>query len=127
MKIIVERTKAVDSNVMIDFSTEYGSAIAVWEGEMPSVSCEYHVELDIEDTLVWNKDITKNEAEEHSIRMYQDKVSLSGVLDSVDDDGYSILRIGSSIIPFISSGNSFEIGTSITVFSENLSLSLVDY
>lgn len=127
MRITIVKINVVDSNVFVDFSTEYGEAIALWEGEIPTAGLEYYVEIDVEDTLVWNKDITRNESEECSLKMLCDKISLAGILDSVDCDGYSVLRMGNNIVPFFSSGKQFEVGSPITVLLKSLSLSPVSY
>jgi len=53
--------------------------------------------------------------------------SLFGVLESVDDDGYSVLRIGDSIISFFAHGSSFSIGSSIKIITDSISASPVSY
>lgn len=121
-KIILENT-----NIIVLFSTDFGDAKAFWEGEVPTINSEYQVEVDIIDTLVWNIDIIRAENDNYSIQMENEFIHISGKLDSVDDDGYTVLRIGDNIIPFVATGEPFHAGTFISVSSKLLSISPVSY
>ena len=127
MKILVEKIIFVDSSIHVDFSTDYGKATALWEGEKPTINFEYHVEIDIDDSLTWEKDIIKNETGEYSIQMHDNRIFLAGMLDSVDDDGYAVLRIGESIITFVTNGIPFVNGSFIKLISKTVTLSQIDY
>ena len=125
MKICIQEVLPDNS---IKFSTEFGSAVAFWEGDKLEMDCCCHVEVDINDTLVWDKDITQNtDNGDFTIREENHYICITGDLESVDDDGYSILRFGESIIPFMATGEHFQIGTGIKIITKSISLSPVTY
>ena len=104
MKIIVEKVISDNRGISVQFSTDYGSATALWEGDLPISNRDYHVEIDIKDTLTWNRDILENDTGRYSIQMQDSVVLFTGKLDSVENDGYAVLRMGGSIIPFVTKG-----------------------
>ena len=117
MIIHVERI----SNGVIYGSTHFGSINVKWIGAKPVIDKTYYVELDIEDTLVWEQDVMLScSSEIYNITCDGITISLFGVLESVDDDGYSVLRMGDFIIPFLAQGNPFCIGSKIEVIIDSI-------
>jgi hypothetical protein len=94
-------------NGTIHGSTCFGKINVIWEGDKPEIGKTYHVELDIDGVYVWGQDIVSSD----------DDISIicNGILESIDDDGYAVLRMGDYIIPFLTKGDSFEIGSKINV------------
>ena len=127
MKIVVKNTKVVDSNIIVDFLSDYGEATAIWDGDSPTDDCEYHVEVDIEDTILWGEDVTVSASNEYSIRMLENNIVLVGILDSTEDDGYTVIRIGECIIPFIAKGIPVTVGSFVQVISETVTLTPINY
>lgn len=126
MRIQVKKIVSEKSNI-VAFSSDFGETIAFWEGEEPIVNKEYQVEVDIRDTLIWNKDIIKAEVHKYSIQKRGDITYVSGYIESIDDDGYVVLRIGDSIVPFIAIGEPFPIGVYITIKAKEITLFPVEY
>lgn len=62
-----------------------------------------------------------------SIQLKNDSILISGCIDSIDEDEYTVLRIGDNIIPFLATGNPFQVGTNITLLTEAITLSPIDY
>ena len=127
MRILVEKITDRNLNILVEFSSEFGKAVAFWEGEKPIANNEYHVEMDIRDTLIWNEQIQKAENNKHYIQQENDLIRIFGRIDSIDDDGYVTLRLGECIVPFIASGTPFQIGEHITLSAKEIFLSPVDY
>lgn len=128
MKIFIEKLiekKAFDE-YLINFSTNYGKGIGIWKGEEPQEGIECFVEIDIDDILKWQKDIVYFE-ENYSISYDSKKIYISGKFESIEDDGYTILRIEDSIIAIETTGLPLEIGKFIKIACDNLFLYEVKY
>ena len=106
----------------LNFSTEYGLARGKWAADAPVLQ-EYNVEIEIEDTLFWNKNVLLNDCFEEQIAVAENnQVVLKGKLESIDEDNCAVLRIKNSIILFVAEGEPFPIGTMIKIIVENISL-----
>jgi len=115
------------SGDMICCSNTLGKLTVRWIGSKPILNSEYDVELDIEKTLVWGKDIILSKTVKHFIMTEKALTVLNGVLESVDADGYAILRVGNSIVPFMSEGTAFEIGSIIKIKVNYITVSPITY
>lgn len=104
MKIKVEKVNRQDDKASVFFSTEYGTAHAIWNGDTPERDNEYFVELEIEETLTWGINLIRSENENFAIGMEEDKYCIIGYLESTEEDGYSVLRLGESIISLMVEG-----------------------
>lgn len=127
MKVQINEIIHENPNIIVAFSSSFGGAKAYWDGDEPIANSEYQVEVDINNTLVWNKDVLQHENYECSIQLKNDFILISGCIDSIDEDGYTVLRIGDSIIPFLATGDPFQVGTNITLSTETITLSPIDY
>ena len=90
----------VNQNI-VTFSSEFGIGKAEWHGEIPQINSKCYVEFEIEDSLTWGVDINRINEQPCSMYMEKDKLTIIGQLESVDEDGYAVVRLGKSIIPFI--------------------------
>ncbi|MWJ31901.1 MULTISPECIES: hypothetical protein [Saccharibacillus] len=54
MKVKIEELKSEDR---VMFSSEFGSAQAAWSGSTPKVGNEYIVEVDLEGSIVFGKNL----------------------------------------------------------------------
>ena len=126
MKIKIKKIIPKHSGIYIIFKTKCGEAEAYWNGNEPIINQEYYVEFDINQTLTWGIDILNNRSS-ISIRFANDLVHISGILESIDDDGYSLIRVGENIIPFMATGTPFSIGSSIELVTKSVSLSPINY
>lgn len=100
MKIVIEKVNLYDNPNIIYFSTEFGNAQAIWEGDKPEIGKEYFVEVDIENPLKFEDDLIEFEQDTFSIGMVKDSIFIIGFLESVEDDGYSVLRLRDNIVTF---------------------------
>lgn len=127
MRVIINEITHMNLNVIVEFSSDHGSAIACWNGKVPNINKEYQVEVDIDNTLTWNKDILENKDYSSVFRRNGTSIMISGDIDSIDDDGYTVLRIGDSIIPFLTTGTPFPVGTNVTLSTAKITLSPIDF
>ncbi|MED4784870.1 hypothetical protein [Brevibacillus choshinensis] len=98
LKIKVEKVRVNGSAEKIYFSTEYGNAVANWDGDLPEEGMEYFVEIEISESLILGSNLKICEEEKFTIGMEQNSVFLIGCLESIEDDGYAVFRFGESII-----------------------------
>jgi len=112
-------------NDIVHGSTCFGNIIVIWKGNRPEIGKTYYVELDIDGVYVWGQDIVLSN-ENISIISNEESTSLSGIFESIDDDGYSVLRMGDYIIPFLTKGISFEIGSEININAKLISAYPID-
>ena len=126
MKIQVDEMIYDNLNIVVCFSTDFGSAKAFWDGEEPLVNHVYQVEVDINNTLEWYRDVLPVENSKESIQLKNDLIFISGLIDSIDEDGYTVLRLGNYIIPFLSVGIPFQVGIYVTLLVNSITLSPVN-
>ena len=111
---------------IIKFSCEYGSGIALWKGDRPSSNYEYYVEIEINEILGWNNEIILND-EEIAIKLNNGDCYIAGLLESVDDDGFSVIRLGQSIITFETQGIPFPSGVYVKIKTSEVVFYKVEY
>lgn len=86
------------SPLVVTFSSEFGSSMACWVGEEPTVHSWYDVEVDIMGEMEWNQNVFLSENLVASISSSLAGTRLSGFVESVDDDDCTVLRLGDHII-----------------------------
>jgi len=107
-------------NNLVHCSTLFGDLNVIWEGKEPQIDSHYDVELDLYSVLSWGHDILKVQKDASTIMCNKDTVNICGTLESVDSDGYSVLRIGNYIIPFNAQGKAFDIGSAIEICVDSI-------
>ena len=127
MKVKIEKVINEGSKNTVMFSTEYGNAKATWNGELPEANKEYFVEFEITDILVWQKNVTLSEKLKNVIGMENDAFYMIGFLESVEEDGYTVVRLGESIVSLEIEGNSLQQGTFVKVKADRLLLYDMNY
>jgi len=87
-------------NTTVVFSSPYGSAQAEWIGERPPPKvAELHVELEIEQTLVFGENTKQATLQEPSIHQREDSIVIAAEIDSVfSESETACLRIGDSLV-----------------------------
>jgi len=127
MLIQVDSIQSNNSDIVVLFSSDFGCAKANWKGKEPSLNKKYFVEIDIDHIFVWGEDVSLEKDCMPSIHQEYEQISITGYIDSVDEDGYVVLRLGDSILPFLFQGESLKIGTCVRLLTDSLSLYPVDY
>jgi hypothetical protein len=113
MKIHVHKVDPATRRVAFDSAV--GAAEAGWMGDLPEADRDYHVELSINDRLVWGTDIVETEAAAHRIARDATGVTLDATLESIDDDGAGTLRLGTGLVLIDTEGPPPGAGTSVRV------------
>ena len=95
IKRIVETSKEV---AIVEFSCAYGKGKGVWEGDIAVEGRSYDVELEIDDELVWGRDVDTMPKAEPFIRMAGDSNVLGGRIETIDKDDIVAFRFGEAIV-----------------------------
>ncbi len=98
----------------------------MWNGNKPKINNEYFAEFEIPDVLCWQKDIVSTK-DKYSIGTENNKFCLIGLLESIEDDGYAIIRLGDSIVPIVTQGEPPALGTFVKLTTNTLLLYEVSY
>ena len=127
MEIFIGGVTLDGPRTFVVFASEFGAARAEWQSEKyrddpPITNERCHVEVTLDDDFVWNTNVLPTS--DRRYRLWQDNtcVHLCGELESVDDDGFSILRMGPSILPFVATGTPLPLTSFIEVIAEKISL-----
>lgn len=126
MKIIIKEIINQTQDYSISFSTEYGNANALWNGNKPKINEEYLVEFEIPEILYWQKDIVPSE-DRYKIWTENNRFCLIGLFESIEDDGYTIIRLGDTIVPIETRGEPLVLGAFVKLTSNTLLLYEVSY
>ena len=126
MRVKVMEAINQSKGCQVSFSTEFGIATALWNGNEPQINKEYFVELEVPGVLYWQKDITVSEAK-CGILLESGTVHLVGLFESIEDDGYTVIRLGDSIISIETQGEPPDIGSNVKLTTNNLLLYEVNY
>ena len=98
MKITIGLVTLVAKEVLVGFSTNVGSATAVWRAAPPKIGEQYDVELEIDDEFVWGENACSSLNNAHSIEVMDGAVTMTGTLISNDMEGGAVVDVGGSII-----------------------------
>ena len=97
-----------ENATIVSFTSEFGDAYAQWNGEEPwsgeepLIGAIYNVEIDTDEDLIWEVNIFASSKNRCSIQVDSDgKIKITGCLESLEDDGYAILRMDGYIIAFM--------------------------
>lgn len=92
------------------FLTEFGEGRGVWCGAPVNPGAEMDVELELSELLMRWVDIHPVPAGEFNIRLEQDRVIFTGVLENIEEDGTGFLRIGEGLVMFECLGEPMALG-----------------
>jgi len=101
MKVKIIKISVCNSKTKVMCQTDYGSVSLYWMKNNPKVNQIYDVELESNEMLIWNKNIFLSQ-EENAICDENNLIKIVGDLETIDADGYLVLRIDNNIITFMS-------------------------
>lgn len=113
MKIRVNNIISDNPDCIISCTSKFGDILLTWKDSIPEISKEYDVEFDTDEILTWGDDISLTEESEPEIYMEKDAVVIIGTLESVDDDGFMVVRMENYILTFETQGKALHNGTKI--------------
>jgi hypothetical protein len=125
MKIRIIDVKA-DASV-VSFHTGLGDAVAVWNGAIPKPDTIYHVEVEVQDTLIWDENIEQVRENKPALGIDAGEFCLVGRLESAEADGYSVIRIGENIVAVTVRGTPPPLGVFVKLRSRNVALYDLNY
>jgi len=102
--IITYIQSSLDGKLLVAFSSPVGTGLALWnDGQyQPRVGHEYSIELDIEEECLRYSSVVSTTSRKFSLGVESGEVILTGMVDSVDDDGLSYFRLAPSCLIMIS-------------------------
>jgi hypothetical protein len=123
VKVIITSIEAeVEEGFRIRFTSSNGRGVAIFVGNKPNINTDYFVEVDINGIFKWQEDITRIEINESKFEDVGNLASVSGILESVDNDGYTVIRIGTTIIALETEGVHPPIGSNVKVQPSELKI-----
>jgi hypothetical protein len=122
MKVLITEVGKIGEENMVAFHSEFGDGKAIWNGETPLTDKEYHVEIEIRGTLLWGRDIIESPDERYKIESGTDGLNLTGKIESIDDDGYTVIRLNGSIVCVETLGVPFLSGAFVRVYASKVEL-----
>lgn len=121
MKILINKVSEENEDIIIDFSMEFGSGTAVWNGNrIAEKDKEYDVQYDITDPLTWGEDVVLSKEKKFSISTTEEGIFITGILEKISKDGLADLQFGKSIIQLEIEGNSLPKGQYVKVRADSL-------
>lgn len=115
MKIRVNDIISNSPSCIVSCTLEFGDVLLTWKDSMPEINKEYDVEFDTDKILTWDDDISLTEESEPVIYMEKDAMVIIGTLESVDDDGFMVVRMKNYILTFETQGKALHNGTKIRI------------
>jgi len=94
----------------IEVDTQFGIISGTWVGELPNKNSIRDIEIEFDDTLEWNKDILKVDTSEFKCGNVGEKIFFIGRIEAIENDGFTVVRFGESIITIDTKGVPFVIG-----------------
>ncbi len=127
MKIIVKEVYKEENSFYVNFSTDFGTAIGKWRGDIPVINNEYFVEIEIPHVLTWGEDITLAKSSGYKLLTSEGIVQLIGKFESIEEDGCTFVRFDDILIAFATDGNPFSIDSYIKFLVKELILCEIKY
>ena len=103
MRIVVK--SHIGDKTYID--TQVGLISGTWIGDRPKENSIKDIEVEIQDTLEWGKDIKKIDFSSYQCGIKDDKVFFSGYIEAIEKDGFTVVRFADSIISINTIGTPF--------------------
>ena len=105
MRVTVDAVYEADGESTVAFSSVFGSAAGVWRGDVEAVAgADYEVEFDLDEPISWGESARPGERPLCAIDVTASGARFAGLLESLDDDGYAVMRMEQYIVPFIAEG-----------------------
>ncbi len=126
MGTIKVRIVELIDEIRVRVESEFGDFVSLWSGEQPELESITNVEIEITETLVWGETILSSSEKEYFIQS-NPQISIVGMLVTIENDGYTIIRFGTSIICLITTGISPKIGSFVKLLPQTMELFEVEY
>lgn len=118
----IKMTKKGFKKDEIFFLTEYGEGRGIWYGTPVNPGTESDVEFELSELLMRWVDILPAPTSEFNIRLEQDKVIFTGILENIQEDGTGFLRIGDGLVMFECLGEPMALGVFVELHAHAVSI-----
>jgi len=98
MKVTIDKVTRIGNESFVHFSTGFGSAVAFWEADAPTVGEFHDVELDVMESTVWGVNAHFAVSNVYSIKGESGSINLTGKIVSIDDETAVFDLAGSLIL-----------------------------
>ena len=85
-------------NRLINFKSDLGEGIAVWEGEQFLLNTSHDIELEVDDVFEWDKNIFLSESSIYKTDIIGNELFFNAKVISCEEDGVLVLSLGKDII-----------------------------
>ena len=125
MKVKIDNVNKNEKHIMVFCSSSVGDFMVEWIGDSPMIKKEYDIEFDIPEKLKWREDIILSNVD-IGIYSTNNHVKIVAEFESLDEDGYTTVRVGDDIISVMSEGKPYNLGDRI-LLEATLAAYPVDY
>ena len=122
MLIKVAAILAEHPGLTVSFLTDLGGAVGIWQGESPTVGATCHVELEADGIFTFGERAIQSDADHPSIAFANGMIRITGILESLEDDGFAVIRLADSLMTFMSAGLDSLIGRFIQIEADHIDL-----
>lgn len=98
MNVTIEKVTFIENECCVSFSSELGSARALWGCAAPDIGESYDVEVEIMDEVVWGVNAHRALSEAYSISYADSCINLTGRLMSIEADGVAVFDLNGSVV-----------------------------
>lgn len=113
--------------IIVTCLSKFGKYNVEWMEEVPLMNKEYDIEIEVPSTLFWRRDIVCSQEQRFSVNTINNITTIMGKLESLDEDGYAVLRLNDDIITFMAEGEPFKIGNIISIKVSSLMAFPINY
>ena len=83
---------------VVSFDSDYGSAEGLWKQNSPTIGCSYDVEIEVDGDITWLVNTHQSHEVIPKLEKSGNLTRIVAQLESSEEDGCCVLRIGTSIL-----------------------------
>lgn len=125
MQVEVLKLLQNDDNEVL-CKTDYGIAKLKWDGAAPYIGLIGEIEVDVPGTLRWDADICFTD-ESTAFYSTEKETIIVGDIVQIEDDGYAVLRVGTSLISVIADNLPSPAGSRVKIIADDVIAYPVSY
>lgn len=114
MKVKIIKVISKIPHIKVWCKTDLGNLSLIWKDDNPIENQEYEVELENDEILMLNNNVYITE-ELPTIFEDEQGITIIGDLESIDEDGYLVMRVENSIISFLAQNINLNVGLRIMI------------
>lgn len=98
MNVTINKVSLIKNENFVEFSTEFGSAIAAWNAGTPNLGELYDVELEVMEEVIWGVNAHRALKDVYSIEVANGFINLTGRIMSIDKGGVAAVDLDGSVV-----------------------------